>query len=400
MRPPIYLDYAATTPVDPRVAEQMCRYLTRDGVFGNPSSRSHAFGRAAAQAVEAARSQVAALVNADPDEIVWTSGATESNNLALKGAAHYYSKKGRHLVTCKTEHKAVLDPCRQLEREGWQVSYLEPEPTGLVNLEDLAAALRSDTVLVSIMQVNNETGVIQDLAAIGRLTRERGVLLHVDAAQSAGKIPIDLAALPVDLRSFSAHKVYGPKGAGALYVRRRPKVRLEAQLHGGGQEHGLRAGTLATHQLVGMGAAVAIAQAEMAAEAARVLALRERLWQGIQAIDAVYLNGDPQRRVAGILNVSFGGVDGEALRAALRDIALSSGSACTSAAAEPSHVLLALGRSKPLARSALRFSLGRFTTLDEIDYTVARVQAAVTRLRELSPLWERYLEGRGNVWEQ
>ena len=399
MQPPIYLDYAATTPVDSRVAEQMCRYLTRDGVFGNPSSRGHAFGRAAAQAVEAARVQVAALVNADPDEIIWTSGATESNNLALKGAAYYYSKKGRHLITCKTEHKAVLDPCRQLEREGWQVSYLEPEPTGLVNLDELTAALRPDTVLVSLMQVNNETGVVQDVAAIGRLTRERGVLLHVDAAQSAGKLPIDLTTLPVDLMSFSAHKVYGPKGIGALYVRRRPKVRLAAQLHGGGQEHGLRAGTLATHQIVGMGAAFAIAQAEMMTEATRVLALRERLWQGIRTMDAVYLNGDPQQRVAGILNVSFGGMDGEALRAAIRDIALSSGSACTSALAEPSHVLLALGRSKTLARCVLRFSLGRFTTLDEIDYAVARVQATVTRLRELSPVWERYLAGMGTTWE-
>lgn len=372
----------------------------REGIFGNPSSRGHAFGRAAAQAVEAARAQVAALVGADPDEIIWTSGATESNNLALKGAAYYYSKKGRHLITCKTEHKAVLDPCRQLEREGWQVSYLEPEPTGLVNLDELTAALRPDTVLVSLMQVNNETGVMQDVAAIGRLTRERGVLLHVDAAQGAGKLPIDLATLPVDLMSFSAHKVYGPKGIGALYVRRRPKVRLAAQLHGGGQEHGLRAGTLATHQIVGMGAAFAIAQAEMMTEATRVLALRERLWQGIRAIDEVYLNGDPQQRVAGILNVSFGGVDGEALRAAIRDIAVSSGSACASALAESSHVLLALGRSKALARSALRFSLGRFTTLDEIDYTVARVQAAVTRLRELSPVWERSLGGMGTTWEQ
>ncbi|MFO1430938.1 MAG: IscS subfamily cysteine desulfurase [Candidatus Competibacteraceae bacterium] len=387
MRPPIYLDYAATTPVDSRVAEAMCRYLTRDGVFGNPSS-GHGFGRAAAQAVETARAQVASLVNADPDEIIWTSGATESNNLALKGAAYYYAKKGRHLITCKTEHKAVLDPCRQLEREGWQVSYLEPEPTGLVNLGHLTAALRPDTVLVSLLQVNNETGVVQDVAAIGQLTRERGVLLHVDAAQSAGKLPIDLATLPVDLMSFSAHKVYGPKGIGALYVRRRPKVRLTAQLHGGGQEHGLRAGTLATHQIVGMGAAFAIAQAEIKAETARVLALRERLWQGIRALQAVYLNGDSQQRVAGILNVSFDGMDGEALRAAIREIAVSSGSACTAALAEPSHVLLALGRSKALARCALRFSLGRFTTLDEIDYTVDRVQAAVARLRELSPVWK------------
>jgi cysteine desulfurase len=393
MKLPIYLDYAATTPVDPRVADKLCRYLTLDGVFGNPASRSHGFGRTAAQAVEEAREQVAALINADPSEIIWTSGATESNNLAIKGAAHYYRKKGRHLVTCKTEHKAVLDPCRHLEREGWQVTYLDPEPTGLLDLSRLAAALRDDTVLVSVMQVNNETGVIQDLAAIGQLTRHRGVLLHVDAAQSAGKVPIDLNALPVDLLSLSAHKLYGPKGSGALYVRRKPRVRLEALLHGGGQEGGLRAGTLATHQIVGMGEACRLARQEMAVDNERIHGLRERLWQGIQGNEAIYLNGDPERRVAGILNVSFDFVDGEALRMALRDIAVSSGSACTSADPEPSYVLRALGRSKPLARSAIRFGIGRFTTREEIDYTIEQLNQALARLRALSPLWELYQAG-------
>jgi cysteine desulfurase len=392
MKLPIYLDYAATTPVDPRVVDQLYRYLTLEGVFGNPASRSHAFGRAAAQAVEAAREQVAALINADPGEIVWTSGATESNNLAIKGAAHYYRNRGRHLVTCKTEHKAVLDPCRQLEREGWQVTYLDPQPTGLLDVDKLAAALRADTVLVSLMQVNNETGVIQDLEAIAQLTRSRGVLLHVDAAQSAGKVPIDLTILPVDLLSLSAHKLYGPKGIGALYVRRRPRVRLEAQIHGGGQERGLRAGTLATHQIVGMGEAFRIAHQEMVADNTRIHRLRERLWQGIQG-EAIYLNGDPERRVAGILNVSFNYVDSEALRMALPEIAVSSGSACTSANAEPSHVLQALGCSRSRLRGAIRFSLGRFTTLEAIDYAIESVNKAVRRLRELSPLWELYQEG-------
>ena len=392
MSRPIYLDYAATTPADPRVSALMCRYLGADGTFGNPASGSHAYGWAAAQAVETAREQVAALINAEPVEIIWTSGATESNNLALKGAAHYYQKKGRHIVTCKTEHRAVLDVCRQLSKQGFEITYLDPEPNGLLDLDKLAAALRADTVLVSLMHVNNEIGVVQDLAAIGALTRERGVLLHVDAAQSAGKESIDLQTLPVDLMSFSAHKIYGPKGIGALYVRRRPKVRLEAQIHGGGHERGLRSGTLATHQIVGMGEAFRIARAEMA-DNARIRALRDRLWAGICDLGEIYLNGDRERRVAGILNVSFNFIEGEALIMALKDIAVSSGSACTSANPEPSHVLRALGLSDELAHSAIRFSLGRFTTDDEISRVIHAVRNAVVRLRELSPLWEMHLEG-------
>lgn len=392
---PIYLDYAATTPVDPRVADRMSQWLTAEGAFGNPSSHTHVYGRLASQAVAAAREQVAALVNAAADEIVWTSGATEANNLALKGAAHYYRnrKKGRHLVTCKTEHRAVLDVCRQLQREGFEVTYLDPEPTGLVDPDRLAAALRDDTLLVSLMHVNNETGVLQDVTALGRLVRERGALFHVDAAQSAGKIPIDLAALPVDLLSLSAHKIYGPKGIGALYVRGRPQVRLEPQLHGGGQERGVRAGTLATHQIAGMGEACRIARAAMAADNSHLLELRERLWQGIQVLEEVHLNGDPDRRVAGILNVSFSDVDGEALRMAMPGVAVSSGSACASAATEPSHVLRALGLDSLLARSAIRFSLGRFTTRQDIEVALAQLEAALTRLRELSPLWELRLAG-------
>jgi cysteine desulfurase len=393
MHPPVYLDYAATTPVDPRVAEVMGRYLTRDGIFGNAASGGHAFGAAAAKAIETARGQVAELVGADPREIIWTSGATESDNLALKGAARYYRKRGRHIVTCKTEHKAVLDPCRRLQQDGFEVTYLDPRPDGLVDLAVLESVLRKDTILVSIMHVNNEIGVIQDLASIGRLTRDRGVLLHVDAAQSAGKVPIDVKSLEVDLMSFSAHKIYGPKGIGALYVRRRPRVRLEPQIDGGGQERGLRPGTLATHQIAGMGEAFRIARAEMAVENDRILGLRHRLWHGFQRLDEVYLNGHPDRRVAGILNASFRYVGGESLRMALRDLAVSSGSACASAMDEPSHVLSAIRLAPELAGSAVRFSVGRFTTRDEVDFATDIVVAGVARLRHLSPLWESYRRG-------
>jgi len=393
MRRPIYLDYSATTPVDPRVAEKMWRYLTPDGEFGNPASRSHQYGWHAEEAVEAARAQVAALINADPREIVWTSGATESDNLALKGAAHFYGKKGRHIVTCKTEHKAVLDTCRQLEREGLEVTYLDPEPNGLLDLRKLEAAIRPDTILVSIMHVNNEIGVIQDIAAIGRLTRARGVIFHSDAAQSAGKAPIDVEAMNVDLLSLSAHKIYGPKGVGALYVRRKPRVRLEAQMHGGGHERGLRSGTLATHQCVGMGEAFRIAQAEMAAESERIRGLRDRLLKGLNDIPEVYVNGDLEHRVAGNLNMSFNFVEGESLIMALKDIAVSSGSACTSASLEPSYVLRALGRADELAHSSIRFTVGRFTTPEEIDYTAQLMRAKVAKLRELSPLWEMHQDG-------
>lgn len=393
MRLPIYLDYAATTPVDERVAEVMARHLTRDGVFGNPASRSHIFGWTAEQAVDKAREEVAALVNADPREIVWTSGATESDNLAIKGVAHFHQKKGRHIVTVKTEHKAVLDTCRQLEREGYEVTYLNPESDGLLDLGKLQAALRDDTVLVSVMHANNEIGVIQDIAAIGEITRSRGILFHVDAAQSAGKVPIDLAELKVDLMSFSAHKIYGPKGIGVLYVRRKPRVRIEAQMHGGGHERGMRSGTLPVHQIVGMGEAFRIAREEMAAENERILALRDRLWIGLNSMEEVHLNGDLERRVAGNLNASFNFVEGESLIMALKDIAVSSGSACTSASLEPSYVLRALGREDELAHSSLRFSIGRYTTAEEIDYTIEHVRDAVEKLRELSPLWEMYKEG-------
>lgn len=393
MKRPIYLDYAATTPVDLRVAEAMCRCLTSETAFGNPASTSHSFGWTARRAVEEARAQVASLVNADPREIVWTSGATESNNLAIKGAAAFYHKKGRHLVTCKTEHKAVLDVCRYLQRQGWEVTYLDPEPTGLIDLKKLAAALRHDTVLVSIMQVNNETGIIQNIPAIGRLTRRCGVLLHVDAAQSAGKIPIDVKAGDVDLLSLSAHKLYGPKGIGALYVRHRPKVRIEAQMHGGGHEKGLRSGTLATHQIIGMGEACRIAAEEMSTEAERLRMLRDRLWAGLRDLGEVYPNGDIERCVPGILNLSFNFVAGESLLLALKDLAVSSGSACTSASQEPSHVLRALGRSPELADSAIRFSFGRFTTLGEIDHAVRIVRDVVNRLRRLSPLGDMHWSG-------
>jgi cysteine desulfurase len=371
----------------------MCACLTPDGNFGNPASRSHPFGWSAEEAVEAARAHVAALVNCDPKEIVWTSGATESDNLALKGAAHFYQKKGRHIVTVKTEHKAVLDSCRQLEREGFEVTYLDPEPSGLLDLDRFESVLRKDTILASVMHVNNEIGVIQDIEKLGRICRERGVIFHVDAAQSTGKVPIDLERAQVDLMSFSAHKTYGPKGIGALYVRRKPRIRIEAQMHGGGHERGMRSGTLATHQCVGMGEAFRIAKEEMATENERVRALRDRLWAGLRDMEAVYLNGDLERRVAGNLNVSFNFVEGESLIMALKDMAVSSGSACTSASLEPSYVLRALGREDELAHSSIRFTIGRFTTQEEIDYVVDKVRHQVDRLRELSPLWDMYKEG-------
>jgi cysteine desulfurase len=393
MKKPIYLDYSATTPVDPRVADKMCKYLTLDGEFGNPASRSHAFGWHAEEAVEEARANVAALIGADPKEIVWTSGATESDNLAIKGVASFYGKKGKHIVTCKTEHKAVLDTCRQLEREGFEVTYLDPEPNGLLDLDKLKAAIRPDTILVSVMHVNNEIGVIQDIAAIGKITRERGVLFHCDAAQSTGKVPIDVNAMNVDLMSMSAHKTYGPKGVGALYVRRKPRVRLEAQMHGGGHERGMRSGTLATHQCVGMGEAFRLAREEMATENERIRGLRNRLLNALKDMPEVYVNGDLEHRVAHNLNMSFNFVEGESLIMALKDIAVSSGSACTSASLEPSYVLRALGRNDELAHSSIRFTIGRFTTLEDIDYAARLVREKVAKLRELSPLWEMYKEG-------
>lgn len=388
---PIYLDYSATTPVDPRVAEVMVPYLTE--LFGNPASRSHPFGWAADEAVERAREQVAALVNADPKEIVWTSGATESNNLALKGAAHFYADKGKHIVTVQTEHKAVLDTVRELERQGFSASYLAPEANGLIDLEKLKAELRPDTIIVSVMYVNNEIGVIQDIAAIGEICRERGILFHVDAAQATGKVVIDLQKLKVDLMSFSAHKTYGPKGVGALYVRRKPRVRLEAQMHGGGHERGFRSGTLATHQIAGMGEAFRIAREEMVAENERIRMLRDRLWAGLSDMEEVYLNGDMDQRVPHNLNVSFNFVEGESLIMAVKDIAVSSGSACTSASLEPSYVLRALGRNDELAHSSIRFTIGRFTTLEEVDYTVKLLHDKIGKLRELSPLWEMFKDG-------
>ncbi len=393
MKLPIYMDYSATTPVDPRVAEKMCAYLTTDGVFGNPASRSHAFGWDAEAAVNQARGQVAELVNADPREIVWTSGATESDNLAIKGAAHFHGKKGRHIVTCKTEHKAVLDTCRQLEREGFEVTYLNPEPNGLIDLGKFQAVLRDDTVLASIMHANNEIGVIQDIEAMGDITRERKIIFHVDAAQSVGKVPIDLHRLNVDLMSFSAHKIYGPKGIGALYVQRKPRVRLEAQTHGGGHERGMRSGTLPVHQIVAMGEAFRIASEEMGTENERILALRQRLWDGMKDMEQVFLNGDEERRLAGNLNVSFAFVEGESLIMALKDLAVSSGSACTSASLEPSYILRALGREDELAHSSIRFTLGRFSTQEEVDHAISIISVQVNRLRELSPLWDMYKDG-------
>ncbi len=393
MKLPIYLDYSATTPVDPRVAEKMCACLTPDGVFGNPASRSHPFGWAAEQLIDEARANVAALVGADPKEIVWTSGATESDNLAIKGAAHFYQKQGRHIITLKTEHKAVLDTCRQLEREGFEVTYLDVQPNGLLDLAVFEAAIRPDTILASVMHVNNEIGVIQDIAAIGAVCRERKVLLHVDAAQSPGKVAINLSELPVDLMSFSAHKIYGPKGIGALYVQRKPRIRLEAQMHGGGHERGLRSGTLATHQIVGMGEAFRLAREEMVEENARIRVLRDKLLDGLKDMEEVYVNGDLERRIAGNLNISFNFVEGESLMMALKDMAVSSGSACTSSSLEPSYVLRALGREDELAHSSIRFTLGRFTTEEEIDYVLTQVRAQVDRLRELSPLWDMFKEG-------
>jgi len=390
---PIYMDYSATTPVDERVAEKMCSCLTRQGLFGNPASRSHEFGWKAEAAVEQARADVAQLINANPKEIIWTSGATESDNLAIKGAAHFYKKKGRHIVTLKTEHKAVLDTCRQLEREGYEVTYLDPEPNGLLDLQKFEAALRDDTIVASIMHVNNEIGVIQDIAAIGEICRDRKIVFHVDAAQSAGKVEIDTEKLKVDLMSFSAHKVYGPKGIGALYVRRKPRVRLEAQMHGGGHERGLRSGTLPTHQIVGMGEAFRIAREEMAADDARIRGLRDRLWNSLSDMEEVYLNGDMDQRISGNLNVSFNFVEGESLIMALKDMAVSSGSACTSSSLEPSYVLRALGRNDELAHSSIRFTIGRFTTVEEIDYVASLLREKVDKLRGLSPLWDMYKEG-------
>ena len=388
---PIYLDYSATTPVDPRVAAQMIPWLTEH--FGNPASRSHRYGWDAESAVELAREHVAALVNCDPKELVWTSGATEAINLALKGAAHFYKDKGRHLVTVRTEHKATLDTMRELEREGFEVTYLDVQENGLVDLAAFEAALRPDTIVVSVMYVNNEIGVIQDIAAMGEMTRKRGIVFHVDSAQATGKLAIDLAKLKVDLMSFSAHKTYGPKGVGALFVRRKPRVRIEAQMHGGGHERGMRSGTLPTHQIVGMGEAFRLAKQEMAVENERIRMLRDRLWKGLSEIEEVYLNGDLDARVPHNLNVSFNYVEGESLIMAVKDIAVSSGSACTSASLEPSYVLRALGRSDELAHSSIRFTIGRFTTQADVDYTVDLLRRKIEKLRELSPLWEMFKDG-------
>jgi cysteine desulfurase len=393
MHKPIYFDYLATTPVDPRVVEQMVHCLSIEGNFGNPASRSHLYGWKAEEAVENARRQVADLINADPREIVWTSGATESDNLAIKGVAHFYHKQGKHIVTSKIEHKAVLDTCRQLEREGYEVTYLDPDSHGLIHPEAVAAALRDDTILVSIMHANNEIGTINDIAGIGEVTRAAGVLFHVDAAQSAGKVPIDMETMKVDLLSMSGHKMYGPKGIGALYVRRKPRVRLEAQMHGGGHERGMRSGTLPTHQIVGMGEAARIAREGMADEASRLKALRQRFWDGIKDIEEVHLNGDDVHRLPGVLNISIAFVEGESLIMSLKDLAVSSGSACTSASLEPSYVLRALGLSDELAHSSLRFSFGRFTTEADVDAAVAQLRTAVDKLRELSPLWDMHKDG-------
>ncbi|MDB4002520.1 IscS subfamily cysteine desulfurase [Oceanospirillaceae bacterium] len=393
MKLPIFLDYSATTPVDPRVAKLMCDCLTQEGNFGNPASRSHIYGWQAEEAVENARRQVADLIKADPREIVWTSGATESNNLAIKGVAHFYHKKGKHIITSKIEHKAVLDTCRQLEREGFEVTYLDPTTDGLISAQQVADALREDTILVSLMHVNNEIGVITDIAAIAEVTRANKVLFHVDAAQSTGKIEIDLTAAKVDLMSFSAHKTYGPKGVGALYVSRKPRVRLEAQIHGGGHERGMRSGTLATHQIVGMGAAFAIAQEEMETDNARIKRLSQRLWDGVKDMEEVYMNGHPTQRVPGNANISFNFVEGESLLMSLRELAVSSGSACTSASLEPSYVLRALGMNDELAHSSIRFSIGRFTTEEDIDQAIELSLNAVNKLRALSPLWDMFKDG-------
>ena len=393
MLTPTYMDYSSTTPVDARVAKKMAKYLTMEGDFGNAASRSHYFGWQAEKAVDEARSQVADLVGADPREIVWTSGATESNNLALKGIAHFYQKRGKHIITLKTEHKAVLDTCRQLEREGFEVTYLDPLPNGLLDIDLFKKTIREDTILASFMHVNNEIGVIQDLQTIGDICRENKVFFHVDAAQSVGKIEIDLTALPVDLMSFSAHKIYGPKGMGALYVSRKPRVRLEAQIHGGGHERGMRSGTLATHQIVGMGEAFAIAKAEMKEEHARTLKLRQRLYAGFSDMEEVVVNGDLEQRIAGNLNISFNYVEGESLMMAISDVAVSSGSACTSSSLEPSYVLRALGLSDELAHSSIRFSVGRYTTEKDIDDAITLVREKVEKLRNLSPLWDMFKDG-------
>lgn len=393
MQFPIYLDYSSTSPCDPRVAAKMAECLTLEANFGNPASRSHKFGWKAEEAVENARKQVADLLNCDPREIVWTSGATESDNLAIKGVAHFYVKKGRHIITSKIEHKAVLDSCRQLEREGFEVTYLDPDSTGIVSPEMVAAAIRPDTTLVSLMHVNNEIGVINDIEAIGKVTREHGVIFHVDAAQSTGKLRIDMETMQVDLMSVTAHKTYGPKGIGALYVRRKPRIRLEPQMHGGGHERGMRSGTLATHQIVGMGEAFHLAMVEMDADNARILKLRNRLLEGLQDMEEVYVNGDLDHRVAANLNISFNFVEGESLMMALRNLAVSSGSACTSASLEPSYVLRAIGLNDELAHSSLRMTIGRFTTEEEIDYTIEKVKEAVGKLRDLSPLWDMFKDG-------
>ncbi len=393
MKLPIYLDYSATCPVDPRVAEKMVQYMTMDGTFGNPASRSHRYGWQAEEAVDTAREQIAALLNADPREIVFTSGATESDNLAIKGVAHFYNKQGKHIITSKTEHKAVLDTMRQLEREGFEVTYLDPESNGLIDLAKLEAAMRDDTILVSIMHVNNEIGVVQDIAAIGELCRSRKVVFHVDAAQSAGKVAIDVQEMKVDLISLSAHKAYGPKGIGALYVRRKPRIRLEAQMHGGGHERGFRSGTLPTHQIVGMGEAFRIAKEELQQDYDHALKLCNRLLDGIKDMEAVTINGDLDQRVPHNLNVSFAFVEGESLLMALKDLAVSSGSACTSASLEPSYVLRALGLNDELAHSSIRFSFGRFTTEAEIDYAIELIRVAVDKLRAMSPLWDMYKDG-------
>ncbi|SAL37252.1 IscS subfamily cysteine desulfurase [Caballeronia humi] len=388
---PIYMDYSATTPVDPRVVDKMIPFLREQ--FGNPASRSHQYGWDAERAVEEARENVAALVNCDPREIIWTSGATESDNLAIKGAAHFYKSRGKHVITVKTEHKAVLDTCRELEREGFEVTYLDVKDNGLIDLDKLKAAIRPDTILVSVMNVNNEIGVIQDVAAIGEITREKGIIFHVDAAQATGKITIDLQKLKVDLMSFSAHKTYGPKGIGALYVRRKPRVRIEAQMHGGGHERGMRSGTLAPHQIVGMGEAFRIAREEMATENERVRMLRDRLLTGLQDMEETYVNGDMEQRVPHNLNISFNFVEGESLIMAVKDVAVSSGSACTSASLEPSYVLRALGRNDELAHSSIRFTVGRFTTEQDVDYVINLLKGKIAKLRDLSPLWEMHKDG-------
>ena len=393
MKLPIYLDYAATTPVDPRVAEKMMQYMTMDGVFGNPASRSHRYGWQAEEAVDIARNQVAELINADPREVIFTSGATESDNLAIKGVAHFYQKKGKHIITSKTEHKAVLDTCRQLEREGFEVTYLEPDSNGIIPMKRIEGAMREDTVLLSLMHVNNEIGVIHDVKAIGELCRSKKVIFHIDAAQSAGKLPIDVQEMKIDLISISGHKMYGPKGVGALYVRRKPRIRLEATMHGGGHERGFRSGTLATHQIVGLGEAAAIAKAEMDKDNDRIRHLRDKLWAGIKDIEETFINGDAEQRYCGALNVSFNFVEGESLMMALKDLAVSSGSACTSASLEPSYVLRALGLNDEMAHSSIRFSIGRFTTEEDIDYAIDIINKSIGKLRDMSPLWEMYKDG-------